>query len=57
MSDTGGPEDPEVEKLREQLEAAERVAELRIEVESARAELDRIENDLTTARKEFASTP
>ena len=37
MSDAGGPEDPEVAKLREQLAAAERLAELRAELEAARA--------------------
>ena len=39
MSDTGGPEDPEVARLREQLAAAEREAELLAELESARREL------------------
>jgi len=39
VSDTGGPEDPEVARLREQLAAAEREAELLAELESAQREL------------------
>ena len=61
MSDTGGPEDPEVAKLREQLAAAERAAELRSELEAAKEELQAINNKIGDAsgsdqREEPAAT-
>jgi hypothetical protein len=39
VSDSGGPEDPEVEKLRQQLAAAERAADLRAQLVEARKEV------------------
>lgn len=39
MSDSGGPEDPEVKKLRQQLAAAERAADLRAQLVEARKEV------------------
>ena len=49
MSDTGGPEDPEIAKLREQLAAAERAAELRAELEAAQADLETTEHEIRAA--------
>ena len=47
MTDSGGPEDPEVAKLREQLAAAERVAELRAELAAAQADLETTEREIS----------
>ena len=52
MSDTGGPEDPEVARLREQLAAAERAAELRAELEAAQAHLQATEDEIAALAKE-----
>jgi len=48
MSDTGGPEDPEVARLREQLAAAERVAELRAKLDAAQSDLNLIEREIAS---------
>ena len=56
MSDTGGPEDPEVAKLREQLAAAERAAELRSELEAAKEELQAIDNKIGDASGTYLAT-
>lgn len=46
MSETDGPEDPEVAQLRKQLEAAERAAELRAQREAAQDELTAIDDQI-----------
>jgi hypothetical protein len=46
VSDSGGPEDPEVVKLRQQLAAAERAADLRAQLEAVNAEIDQFDSDI-----------
>jgi|AACY02.9.fsa_nt_gi hypothetical protein len=56
MSDTGGPEDPEVARLPEQLASAERVAAIRAEIESARDELAALEDTYPEPPKKESNT-
>jgi hypothetical protein len=55
VSDNGGPEDPEVEKLRQQLAAAEHVADLRAQLEAVNAGIDQFDSDIAKLESSSSS--